>query len=158
MSSIRDQYFMKKALEQARVAYSLGEVPIGAVVVRGDEVVAAAHNLREALKDPSAHAEFIAIEAASLKEERWRLSDMEVYVTLEPCLMCAGLMINSRVKRCVFGTRDPKGGALGSLYTLAEDERLNHSFEVVEGVLEKECSEILQMFFRELRQTKKRLR
>lgn len=158
MSSIRDQYFMKKALEQARVAYSLGEVPIGAVMVRGDEVVSAAHNLREALKDPSAHAEFIAIEAASLKEERWRLSDMEVYVTLEPCLMCAGLMINSRVKRCVFGTRDPKGGALKSLYTLAEDERLNHSFEVVEGVLEKECSEILQMFFRELRKTKKRLR
>lgn len=149
---------MMHALEQAKIAYQIGEVPIGAVVVAGNQIISAAHNLRETLKDPSAHAEFIALQAASCKEERWRLSDMEVFVTLEPCVMCSGLMINSRIKRCVFGAKDPKGGALSSLYALASDERLNHCFDIQSGVLEVECGALLSQFFRELRQKKKRLR
>jgi tRNA(adenine34) deaminase len=150
-----DVAFMQLALEQARFAGSLGEVPIGAVVVSEGVVVAAGHNRREIDADPSAHAEFSALIAASKRLGRWRLTGCTVYVTLEPCLMCAGLMQLSRVDRCVFGAFDPKGGALGTLYELHRDERLNHRFEVTAGVCEQECSALLSEFFARLRANRK---
>jgi len=143
-----DERFMRLALDEARTAAAEGEVPIGAVVVCDGEVVARAHNRRETDHDPSAHAEFSAMVAASQVLERWRLTGCTVYVTLEPCLMCAGLMINARVDRCVYGASDPKGGALGTLYDVSHDERLNHEFEVVGGVLADECAAELRAFFR----------
>ena len=149
--STNDELFMREALAEAHVAAAEGEVPIGAVVVREGQVVARAHNRRETEADPSAHAEFRAIVAAARQLGRWRLSDCTVYVTLEPCTMCAGLMVNARVGRCVYGAADPKGGALGSLYRLNADTRLNHAFEVRAGVLKEECAELLQEFFAGLR-------
>ena len=146
-----DERFMREALAQARLAASLGEVPIGAVVVRDGEVVARAHNRRELDEDPSAHAEFSALMAASRELGRWRLPDCTVYVTLEPCAMCAGLMVNARVGRCVYGARDAKAGALGSLYRLHQDARLNHGFAATAGVLERECAALLSDFFADLR-------
>ncbi|MDO5044044.1 MAG: nucleoside deaminase [Coriobacteriia bacterium] len=154
----RYEFYMREALREAQIAYDLGEVPIGAVCVYDDQIISHAHNVRELLKDPAGHAEFIALEAASLKQDRWRLSGLEVFVTLEPCVMCAGLMVNARIERCVFGAKDPKGGALETLYKLGEDKRLNHGFEVVSGVLEDECSELLRRFFKELRHKNKRPR
>jgi tRNA(adenine34) deaminase len=145
---------MLLALEQARIAAAIGEVPIGAVVVCDGEVVATGYNRREIDVDPSAHAEFSALIAASKRLGRWRLTGCTVYVTLEPCLMCAGLMQLSRVDRCVFGASDPKGGALGTLYKLHSDERLNHRFEVTAGVCERECSALLSGFFAQLRADK----
>ena len=145
---MNDEQVMRLALEEARAAADEGEVPIGAVVVCDGEVVARAHNRRETDHDPSAHAEFSAMVAASQALERWRLTGCAVYVTLEPCLMCAGLMINARVDRCVYGASDPKGGALGTLYDVSHDERLNHEFEVVDGVLADECAAELRTFFR----------
>ena len=155
---VEDERFMRLALEQARRAAQAGEVPIGAVVTCGGEVVAQAFNRRELAHDPSAHAEFAAMTAAARRLDRWRLSGCTVYVTLEPCLMCAGLMVNARVDRCVFGAPDPKGGALGTLYDVSHDARLNHEFEVTPGVLEKECGEVLRMFFAELRRARKAAR
>lgn len=146
-----DAFFMREALAEARLAAVEGEVPIGAVVVCDSAIVARAHNRREAGMDPSAHAEFTALVEAARALERWRLTGCTVYVTLEPCLMCAGLMVNARVDRCVYGAADPKGGALGSLYRLHTDERLNHEFEVTRGVLAGECAELLQEFFAGLR-------
>ena len=143
-----DERFMRLALEEARLAAAEGEVPIGAVVACGGEVVARAHNRRETDHDPSAHAEFSAMVAASQALGRWRLTGCTVYVTLEPCLMCAGLMINARVDRCVYGASDPKGGALGTLYDVSHDARLNHAFEVRAGVLADECANELRAFFR----------
>ena len=151
----QDEYFMQEALKEADKAAELGEVPIGAVVVYEGEIVARAHNLRETDADPSAHAEFSAMVKASRVLDRWRLSGCSVYVTLEPCLMCSGLMINARIDRCVYGARDPKGGALGTLYDVSHDERLNHEFEVVTGVCEAQCAEKLSEFFRELRRKRK---
>lgn len=142
---------MRMALDQARLAAADGEVPIGAVVALGGEAVAAAHNRREADADPSAHAEFRAIVEASRRLGRWRLAGCTVYVTLEPCLMCAGLMVNARIDRCVFGAPDPKGGALGTLYDVSHDPRLNHEFEVTAGVLQEECAAELRSFFRQRR-------
>ena len=142
---------MKLALEEAVHAASLGEVPIGAVVVNSDGVVASAHNRREIDKDPSAHAEFTALCLAAQNLDRWRLSDCTVYVSLEPCPMCAGLMQQARIKRCVFAAADPKSGALGTLYRLHDDDRLNHSFQVSSGVLEDESRQLLQKFFADLR-------
>lgn len=147
-----DERFMREALAEARVAAQMGEVPIGAVVVHEGKVIARAHNLREHDEDPSAHAEFSAMVAASRALGRWRLTGCTVYVTLEPCTMCAGLMVNARIDRCVYGAADLKGGALGSLYDLNEDDRLNHAFEVTAGVLEDECAEVLTAFFSGLRQ------
>jgi tRNA(adenine34) deaminase len=146
-----DVAFMRLAIEQARAAAAMGEVPIGAVVVCEGAIIAAGYNRRETDADPSAHAEFTALREASQKLGRWRLTGCVVYVTLEPCLMCAGLMQLSRVDRCVFGARDPKGGALGSLYEIHRDERLNHRFEVTAGVCERECSALLSDFFCGLR-------
>ena len=146
-----DEKFMREALAEARAAAAVGEVPIGAVVVRAGEIVARAHNRRELDQDPSAHAEFAAVCAAAQALGRWRLSDCTVYVTLEPCCMCAGLMVNARVGRCVYGAADAKAGALGSLYDLNADSRLNHRFNVTAGVLADECRELLSSYFGGLR-------
>lgn len=146
-----DEKFMREALAEARAAAAVGEVPIGAVVVRAGEIVARAHNRRELDQDPSAHAEFAALCAAARSLGRWRLSDCTVYVTLEPCCMCAGLMVNARVGRCVYGAADAKAGALGSLYDLNVDSRLNHRFNVTAGVLAGECREMLSSYFAGLR-------
>lgn len=150
-----DEDYMRLALEEARLAAKEGEVPIGAVVVHEGEVIARAHNRRETDRDPSAHAEFSAMCAAARALDRWRLTGCTVYVTLEPCLMCAGLMVNARIDRCVYGAPDPKGGALGTLYDVSHDERLNHEFEVTPGVLADECADELRSFFR-ARRTKKK--
>lgn len=146
-----DEKFMREALAEARAAAALGEVPIGAVVVRAGEIVARAHNRRELDQDPSAHAEFSALCAAAQALGRWRLSDCTVYVTLEPCCMCTGLMVNARVGRCVYGAADAKAGAVGSLYDLNADSRLNHRFNVTAGVLADECREVLSGYFAGLR-------
>lgn len=146
-----DEKFMREALAEARAAAVVGEVPIGAVVVRAGEIVARAHNRREFDQDPSAHAEFAALCAAAQSLGRWRLSDCTVYVTLEPCCMCAGLMVNARVGRCVYGAADAKAGALGSLYDLNADSRLNHRFNVTAGVLADECRAVLSGYFAGLR-------
>ena len=146
-----DEKFMREALSEARAAAAVGEVPIGAVVVRAGEIVARAHNRRELDQDPSAHAEFAALCAAAQSLGRWRLSDCTVYVTLEPCCMCAGLMVNARVGRCVYGAADAKAGALGSLYDLNADSRLNHRFHVTAGVLADECRAVLSNYFAGLR-------
>ena len=152
MTSIEiDEKFMREALAEASAAAAVGEVPIGAVVVRAGEIVARAHNRRELDQDPSAHAEFSALCAAAQSLGRWRLSDCTVYVTLEPCCMCAGLMVNARVGRCVYGAADAKAGALGSLYDLNADSRLNHRFNVTAGVLADECREVLSDYFSGLR-------
>ena len=143
-----DERYMALALDEARLAAEEGEVPIGAVVVCDGEVVARAHNRRETDLDPSAHAEFSAMVAASQALGRWRLTGCTVYVTLEPCIMCAGLMVNARIDRCVYGAPDPKGGALGTLYDVSHDERLNHEFEVTPGVLADESAGLLREFFR----------
>ncbi len=150
-----DEDYMRLALDEARLAAEEGEVPIGAVVVCDGEVVARAHNRRETDRDPSAHAEFSAMCAAAHTLDRWRLTGCTVYVTLEPCIMCAGLMVNSRIDRCVYGAPDPKGGALGTLFDVSHDERLNHEFEVTSGVLQQECADELRTFFRERRAKKK---
>lgn len=152
MTSIEiDEKFMREALAEASAAAAVGEVPIGAVVVRAGEIVARAHNRRELDQDPSAHAEFSALCAAAQSLGRWRLSDCTVYVTLEPCCMCAGLMVNARVGRCVYGAADAKAGALGSLYDLNADSRLNHRFNVTAGVLADECRAVLSGYFSGLR-------
>ena len=143
-----DERFMRMALDEARLAAGEGEVPIGAVVVCDGRVVARAHNRREADADPSAHAEFSAMVAAARELGRWRLTGCTVYVTLEPCLMCACLMVNARVDRCVYGASDPKGGALGTLFDVSCDPRLNHAFAVSAGVLGEEAAELLREFFR----------
>ena len=147
-----DEKYMRLALLEAAAAAAEGEVPIGAVVVCDGEVIASAHNRREVDNSPSAHAEFLAMEEASRVLKRWRLTGCTVYVTLEPCLMCAGLMVNSRIDRCVFGACDPKGGALGTLYDVSCDSRLNHEFQVASGVLADEAAAQLKAFFRERRQ------
>ena len=146
-----DEKFMREARAAARAAAAGGEVPIGAVVGRDGEVVARAHNRRELDQDPSAHAEFAAVCAAAQALGRWRLFDCTVYVTLEPCCMCAGLMVNARVGRCVYSAADAKAGALGSLYDLNVDSRLNHRFNVTAGVLADECRELLSSYFGGLR-------
>jgi len=149
-----DLAFMRLALEEARKAGELGEVPIGGVVVHEGVVIARGHNRRELDADPSAHAEFTALLEASRVLGHWRLTGCTVYVTLEPCLMCAGLMHQSRIDRCVFGATDPKAGALGTLYAVHEDARLNHRFEVTSGVCEQESAALLQDFFKGLRADK----
>ena len=143
-----DEGYMRLALEQARAAGEMGEVPIGAVVVSDGVVVASACNRREVDCDPAGHAEFLAIEQAAQRLGAWRLTGCTVYVTLEPCIMCAGLMHQARIDRCVFGAYDPKAGALGTLYRINADERLNHVFEAEGGVLQEECVQLLRAFFR----------
>lgn len=151
----QDEAFMRLALEQAHLAALQDEVPIGAVVVCDGLVVARGYNRRELDCDPSAHAEFSAMLQAARELGRWRLTGCTVYVTCEPCLMCAGLMINARIDRCVYGAPDPKGGALGTLYDVSHDPRLNHEIEVTPGVLRDECAAELSSFFAELRARRK---
>ncbi len=148
------EYFMALALREAKKAYSLGEVPIGAVITKGEEVISRAYNRREIDKSALAHAEILAIEEACQRLGGWRLSGCTMYVTLEPCLMCAGAVINSRLTRLVYAAEDPKAGAVTSLYNTLEDTRLNHQVEVVTGVLQKEASALLKEFFKKLRSTK----
>lgn len=143
-----DEQYMQLALLEAKKALALDEVPIGAIVVDDEgNVISKANNMRESYQSPSAHAEFLAIEEACKHQNRWRLP-LTVYVTLEPCIMCAGLMHQCRIKRCIFGAYDKKAGALKSLYKVNEDTRLNHTFEVVGGVCEEECAELLKKFFK----------
>jgi tRNA(adenine34) deaminase len=146
-----DQEFMGVALAEAEKASEAGETPIGAVLVVDNTILAAAHNMRETLQDPTAHAETIVLREAAAKLDSWRLSEATLYVTLEPCLMCAGAMVLARVKRVVYGCRDPKAGALGSVYDVVRDGRLNHTFTITPGVLEIECRRVLQQFFKKLR-------
>ncbi|MBI2889966.1 MAG: nucleoside deaminase [Nitrospirae bacterium] len=142
---------MAVALEEARAASAKGEVPIGAVIVRDGQVFTRAHNLREERQDPTAHAELLAIKQAALKEGSWRLLNSTIYVTLEPCIMCVGAILLARIPRLVFGARDERAGAAGSLYDIPKDKRLTHRITVVSGALEKECSEVLTAFFQDLR-------
>lgn len=158
-----DEDYMRMALDEARRAAELDEVPIGAVVVyepidpatrsplAAPRVIARACNLRESTKDPAGHAEFLAMKQAASELDAWRLTGCTVYVTLEPCIMCAGLMHQARIDRCVFGASDKKAGALGTLYAINSDERLNHNFEVVPGVLQEECASLLKDFFKRKR-------
>lgn len=159
LTRLSDEDYMIMALDEARRAESLGEVPIGAVVVYEPidpatrqplalpQVIARACNLRETTRDPAGHAEFLAMKEASRVLDAWRLCGCTVYVTLEPCLMCAGLMHQARIDRCVYGAADPKAGALGTLYSVNNDSRLNHAFEVRAGVLQDECARMLKTFF-----------
>lgn len=139
---------MAEALKEAHRAAEEGEVPVGAVIVQGQRLIARAHNQRETLNDPTAHAEMIALTQASAALGRWRLTDTTVYVTLEPCAMCAGAMVLARVGRLVYGSRDPKAGACGSVYDIVRDPKLNHRVEVTEGVLKEEASGLLSEFFK----------
>lgn len=143
---------MQEALAEARRAAEIGEVPIGAVVVQGGAVIGRGHNRREIDGDPLAHAEILAIREAAVRVGGWRLSDCTMYVTLEPCAMCAGALVNSRIERLVFGAADPKAGWCGSLGNLVQDPRLNHRLEVTAGVLESESAALLRGFFASLRQ------
>ncbi|KIQ93412.1 tRNA-specific adenosine deaminase [Anoxybacillus thermarum] len=150
-----DEYYMHLAIEEAKKAENIGEVPIGAVVVYNDEVIARAHNLRERDQRSIAHAELLAIDEACRKLGTWRLEEVTLYVTLEPCAMCAGAIVLSRIKRVVFGASDPKGGCAGTLMNLLQEPRFNHQVEVVSGVLAEQCGGMLSEFFRRLRQQKK---
>lgn len=146
-----DEIFMREALAEAQKAYELQEVPIGAVVVKNGEIVGRGHNLKETMKDATLHAEIIAIKDACKNLGGWRLPGCTMYVTLEPCAMCAGALVNCRMERLVIGSRDYKTGACGSVLDLVQTEMLNHRVDVVDGVLEDECSNILKRFFVELR-------
>lgn len=151
----KDEQFMQEAISEALKAEQIGEVPIGAVLVIDDQIVSRAHNLRESEQRSIAHAELLAIDSACNTTGSWRLEEAVLYVTLEPCPMCAGAIVLSRVKKVVFGAYDPKGGCAGTLMNLLDDDRFNHQSEVIGGVLEKECGELLSQFFRNLRQRKK---
>ena len=142
-----DVFWMEKALVLAQQATEIGEVPVGAVVVKEGKLVAAAHNLRERSGNPVAHAEMLAIQSAAEKIGNWRLTETTLYVTLEPCPMCAGAIILARIPRVVFGTTDPKSGAAGSLYNIVQDERLNHQVELLSGVCAEESRTLLRTFF-----------
>ena len=151
MSTPEDIVFMRQALSWARQAADLKEVPVGAVAVFGGQVVGVGYNRREIDKAPFAHAEMMALHEASKSLDAWRLSSVTLYVTLEPCVMCAGALVQCRLGRLVYGATDVKAGAVGSLYNLVQDARLNHRVEVEGGVLAEECSDILKSFFRSLR-------
>jgi tRNA(adenine34) deaminase len=146
-----DDYWMGLALAEARAAFEAGEVPIGAVLVMGGEVVAVGHNLRETRQDATAHAEIIAIQAACRKLGRWRLTGATLYVTIEPCPMCAGALVMSRMDRLVYGSADYKAGAVESLFNVVQNPAMNHRLEVTAGVREDECAALMRQFFREKR-------
>ena len=151
-----DEAFMLRALAEARQAGEEEEIPVGAVIVRGEQIIAAAHNQREALRDPTAHAEMLAITQAAESINNWRLNECTLYVTLEPCPMCAGAILNSRIPRVVYGAADAKAGAVDSVFQLLADARLNHRSEIVRGVLADECGGLLTSFFAERRRGKSR--
>ena len=147
MINEKDNQFMKLAIEQAKIAEDNGDVPIGAVIVHNDTIIAKAYNQREQLQDPTAHAEIIALTQAAAALENWHLNGCTMYVTLEPCPMCAGALVLARIDRLVYGCDDPKTGAVKSLYNIVQDQRLNHQLEVTSGVLQKQCRRQLQGFF-----------
>jgi len=144
-------YWMKQALDQAVMAFDAGEVPVGAVIVFQERVIAAAHNQRETLRDPTAHAEIIAMTQAAEVLQSWRLLDCTLYVTLEPCPMCAGAIVQARIPQVIYGTVDPKAGACHTLFQLTSDIRLNHQAAVLGGVMQEDCRALLQEFFRQQR-------
>jgi tRNA(adenine34) deaminase len=150
-----DAKWMGEAVAEARRAAAIGEVPVGAVLVHQEQIIGRAHNQREVLGDPLAHAELIAIRQAARNVGDWRLENTCLYVTLEPCAMCAGAIVLARIPRVVFGVRDPKAGAAGSLMNILQDPRLNHQTEITEGVLSDMCGILLSDFFRELRQKRR---
>lgn len=152
-----DILYMREALKEAKKAYSIYEVPVGAIIVYNGKIIGRGYNQRETLKDPTAHAEILAIKEASKFLDSWRLVDCTMYVTLEPCAMCAGAIVNSRIKRLVIGARDLKRGCCGTVENLTNHPKFNHRLEVEFGVLEEECSSILSDFFKELREQKKNL-
>ena len=149
------EYYMKQALKEAEKAYKKLEVPVGAVIVKDGKIIARAHNQKETKTDTTKHAEILAIQKASKKLKSWRLIDCEMYVTLEPCSMCAGAMINSRIKKVYIGTMDEKTGSAGSVLNLFEDYTFNHKVEAEVGIMKEECQEILTNFFKELRELKR---
>jgi tRNA(adenine34) deaminase len=146
-----DEQFMALAMAEAERAAAEGDVPVGCVLVRDSEVIATGHNLRQRAQDPTAHAEMVALRAAAARLRSWRLLDVTCYVTLEPCAMCAGALVHSRVARVVYGCDDPKAGAVRSLYAIGQDGRLNHRFELTPGVLGQACAEQLSAFFQRVR-------
>ena len=147
--------FMKEAIKEAKKAYEKDEVPVGAIIVKDGKIIARAHNIKETKKDTTKHAEIIAIQKASKKLETWRLHGCEMYVTLEPCPMCTGALINSRIDKIYIGTMDEKTGACGSVLNLLKDYTFNHKVECEAGILKEECENLLKDFFRELRRRKK---
>ncbi|HKA33780.1 MAG TPA: nucleoside deaminase [Candidatus Binatia bacterium] len=153
-ASDADESYIRVALDEARAAAAAGEIPVGAVIVANGAVLARAHNLREERQSALAHAEIIAIETASARLKSWRLEECTIYVTLEPCIMCVGAILQARIARLVFGCLDPKAGAVASLYRLCDDARLNHRLPVSGGVLVEDCSRILSEFFSDLRKGK----
>lgn len=150
------EIYMQRALDEAEQALAEDEVPVGAVIVHQERVIAAAHNQRELLRDPTAHAEMIAITQAAESRQSWRLDDCTLYVTLEPCPMCAGAILQARIPTVVYGAADPKAGAVRSLYTLLGDSRLNHRAAVIPGVLAERCGQILSRFFQQQRRLGKK--
>ena len=154
MQRTSDEEWMELALTYAQKAFDMNEVPVGAIIVYKGECIAAAHNLRESHQDPTAHAELLALRIASQHIGSWRLEECTLYVTLEPCPMCAGALWLSRIERCVFGTSDPKSGYLGSLNNLMEEPKLNHHYQIEGGVLADDCADILRTFFRRIRKNK----
>ncbi len=147
--------FMVEALKEAQKAYNKLEIPVGAVIVKNDKIIARAYNLKETKKDTINHAEILAIKKASKKLDAWRLSDCDMYVTLEPCPMCMGALIQSRIRKVYIGTMDEKTGACGSVLNLAKDYEFNHKLEIETGILKEECEMLLKSFFKELRKIKK---
>lgn len=155
---MQDEKYMQEAILEAKKASEKNEVPIGAVIVYRDEIIARGHNLRETSQATLSHAELVAIKEANKKLDSWRLEDCTLYVTLEPCPMCAGAILQSRIKRVVYGAADPKAGCAGTLMNLLEDSRFNHQAEVKSNVLETDCAGLLTDFFRELRKRKKEVK
>lgn len=151
-----EEKFMKMALKEAKKAYDKLEIPVGAVIVKDGKIIAKAHNLKETKFDTTKHAEILAIQKASKKLQSWRLLDCEMYVTLEPCSMCAGAIINSRIKKIYIGTLDEKTGAAGSVLNLFKDYPFNHNVEVEKGIMQSECEKMLKDFFKMLREIKKK--
>lgn len=152
------EFFMKEAIEEAKKALAKDEVPIGAVIVKDGEIIGRGHNLRETSNDATTHAEIIAIRDANNAVNNWRLEECDLYVTLEPCVMCSGAAVLSRLRTIYYGPGDPKGGAAGTLMNILQDERLNHQVNVVSGVLEEDCQRLLKDFFKALRERKKQKR
>ncbi len=151
---LKKEKFMKEAIKQAKKAYDKEEIPVGAVIVKDGKIIARGYNKKEEKKDTTQHAEIIAIQKASRKMGAWRLQDCEMYVTLEPCAMCTGALIQARLKRVYIGTMDPKTGACGSVLNLLEDYKFNHKVEVETNIMQKECEKILKDFFKYLRSKK----
>jgi tRNA(adenine34) deaminase len=151
MFETNHEFYIRECLKEAAKALEKGEVPIGAVIVFEKKIIARAHNQKEILKDPTAHAEMIAITQAASFLDNWRLENADIYVTIEPCLMCASALVQARVKRIIFGTPDSKAGGCGSIFNIVNDKRLNHQIKVIQGVLKEECQGILQEFFKKKR-------